>query len=241
MGTFPNPPLITGDPPTDGQVAVYDAASGTWVASGPYASLSAPWTPATDYKAGQLASRGGFLWTAAADFTSSATFPDDLTAEAWIAPTAAATMWVFNSGAGGGYGLDGQFIAAASMALPSATSQVGSQFVSDLMVVDPGSSLGIPGFKLLDTDPNLKVTIPSGDTYFTVTSVDGTELLGYGANTTPLVMTAAEPQVSPAPSEASIYRQIGVDLSLDPELGVVTAAGGAFYFTVNVFAVPSIT
>lgn len=32
MGTFPNPPLITGDPPTDGQVAVYDAASGTWVA-----------------------------------------------------------------------------------------------------------------------------------------------------------------------------------------------------------------
>lgn len=32
MATFPNPPVITGTAPTDGQVPVYNAASNTWVA-----------------------------------------------------------------------------------------------------------------------------------------------------------------------------------------------------------------
>lgn len=35
MAAYPNPPVITGAAPTDGQVAVYDAASNTWVAQTP--------------------------------------------------------------------------------------------------------------------------------------------------------------------------------------------------------------
>lgn len=37
MSTFPNPPLIVGPAPADGQSATYDATTNTWVASGPYA------------------------------------------------------------------------------------------------------------------------------------------------------------------------------------------------------------
>jgi len=32
MAEFPNPPLITGPAPTDGQIAVYQASTNTWIA-----------------------------------------------------------------------------------------------------------------------------------------------------------------------------------------------------------------
>jgi hypothetical protein len=33
MAEFPNPPVVTGSAPTDGQVVIYQASSNTWVAA----------------------------------------------------------------------------------------------------------------------------------------------------------------------------------------------------------------
>lgn len=41
---FPNPPLIVGDPPADGDTAVFDAASGTWKAGHSGTSVPTPTT-----------------------------------------------------------------------------------------------------------------------------------------------------------------------------------------------------
>lgn len=45
MAPFPNPPVVTGTPPTDGQVVIYQASTNTWIAA--TASTTGITVPAT--------------------------------------------------------------------------------------------------------------------------------------------------------------------------------------------------